>query len=190
MFVFFPLFYTSVECTGMISKPWLYSSVRPSKFEDFSKLSIIRNWARSARTTSIEARQGYDKRKVVALQSHVLLCLSRALTVFFFFLKSHLNGLTFLCNRRETAAWQMCIGVISSALSVKALFVTSEPFNWTGHDSSAGSMLQPYQPPSLLGQGSSAASRAPFAAFMSADWSFFRRICLCLRRESVCSYCY
>lgn len=34
-----------------------------------------------------------------------------------------------VCNRREMAAWQMCTVVISSALSVKALFVTSEPFN-------------------------------------------------------------
>lgn len=69
------------------------------------------------------SREGYDKRKVVTFQSHVLLCL-------FSFL-FHLSGLTFLCNRRETAAWQMCAMVISSALSVEALFVTSKLFNMT-----------------------------------------------------------
>lgn len=51
--------------------------------------------------------------------------------VFFVFFLSHLKGLTFPCNRRKTAAWQMCVVVISSVLSVKALFVTSGPFNRT-----------------------------------------------------------
>lgn len=50
---------------------------------------------------------------------------------FFLFFLSHLKGLTFPCNRRKTAAWQMCVVVISSVLSVKALFVTSGPFNRT-----------------------------------------------------------
>lgn len=74
MFVFDLMFYTPVECIGTIFKLLPLAS-RVSRA--FFKLSVLGIWGQSWRTTSFEfhtcwpTTEGYDKREVLTLQSHV-----------------------------------------------------------------------------------------------------------------------
>lgn len=74
MFVFDLMFYTPLECIGTINKLLpLASPVSRAVF----KLSVLGIWGQSWRTTSFEFQtcwpttEGYDKREVLTLQSHV-----------------------------------------------------------------------------------------------------------------------
>lgn len=106
-----------------------------------------------------------------------LLLITLLLCYFFFFpavfsFLPHRNGLTFLCNGGEMAAWQMCITAgISSAISAKALFVTSGAFNWAGTRQQHPLAMKPF----------SAASIELASCCTRSIYSFFRavsKVCL------------
>lgn len=147
---------------------WPHLSVSASNFLD---LSVLRNLI-----LKVYEKKHFVVDSMTVIKERWWLCRATCPYVSL----SHLNQLTFLWNRRETAAWQMCTVVISSVLWAEALFVTSELLDMT-------TAQTPYSnsesPSLLLQQNFSSAATHPFALLMSSDWSFFLRVCFHSRQR-------